>query len=517
MKTLLAHGLQPRTTMQRLLLLASLLVLLTPSRGHAQSSVITLLETGTNSTIDDSRINKYFNTARCSCKSGLRIVIKPSVYTALASGYLRVVVGKGTACLDPSSKAIKTDCAQLYSEKIQTLNTQKLEISVYTDANSLMRGACSDEEDTYTFFVYTDDNADNQWDEQAKLSYTVDTKPPGSPKGSGVKAGENLVEVSFAGPGETSSTSSDAGTSTVTDPNIKGYQVLCEKLDGTPGLANPPSPEYETAGNLCGSASTQDGGVKVEAGATKEAGVAGYGLKPRAAGDAGSDATADAGVVEAGAREAGAREAGAKDAGPSDARVEASAKDSGTSSTGLAGLDKAYVCSAREQSAGSVRVSGLENGVAYRFHVISIDLLGNPSAPVLVGTATPELAEDLWERYKRSGGKSEGGYCFVATAAYGSYDHPQVRVLRDFRDEVLLRSRLGRIMVTGYYEGSPGPARFIAAHPSLRPLARALLWPLTIAAGGVLYTSPGGKLLLLGALALMLALLVRRSRAGGRP
>ena len=47
------------------------------------------------------------------------------------------------------------------------------------------------------------------------------------------------------------------------------------------------------------------------------------------------------------------------------------------------------------------------------------------------------------------------GACYVATAVYGSYDCPQVWVLRRFRDEVLLPMCCGRLFVKTYYAASP--------------------------------------------------------------
>lgn len=47
------------------------------------------------------------------------------------------------------------------------------------------------------------------------------------------------------------------------------------------------------------------------------------------------------------------------------------------------------------------------------------------------------------------------GACYVATAVYGSYDCPQVWVLRRFRDEVLLLMRCGKFFVKTYYAVSP--------------------------------------------------------------
>lgn len=45
--------------------------------------------------------------------------------------------------------------------------------------------------------------------------------------------------------------------------------------------------------------------------------------------------------------------------------------------------------------------------------------------------------------------------CYIATAVYGSYDAPEVRVLRKFRDSKLLPYLPGRIFVKIYYAISP--------------------------------------------------------------
>lgn len=52
-----------------------------------------------------------------------------------------------------------------------------------------------------------------------------------------------------------------------------------------------------------------------------------------------------------------------------------------------------------------------------------------------------------------------GGGCYIATAVYGSYDDPSVLVLRQFRDEKLNRSTLGRVFIRTYYAISPSLAR----------------------------------------------------------
>ncbi len=70
--------------------------------------------------------------------------------------------------------------------------------------------------------------------------------------------------------------------------------------------------------------------------------------------------------------------------------------------------------------------------------------------------------------------------CFIATAAYGSYLHPKVRLLRDFRDNWLLTNSPGRAFVSLYYRYSPPLADFIAAREWLKLSVRLLLLPLII-------------------------------------
>lgn len=55
--------------------------------------------------------------------------------------------------------------------------------------------------------------------------------------------------------------------------------------------------------------------------------------------------------------------------------------------------------------------------------------------------------------------ESEG--CYIATACYGSYEAPEVLVLRRFRDTVLQSSWLGRLSIQVYYASSPRLARVL--------------------------------------------------------
>lgn len=71
-------------------------------------------------------------------------------------------------------------------------------------------------------------------------------------------------------------------------------------------------------------------------------------------------------------------------------------------------------------------------------------------------------------------GEIQDDECFIATAVYGNRDAPQVRTLRDFRDDVLTRSAAGKAFVDFYYSGAgKKTADFVKRHlPSTIPVLR---------------------------------------------
>ena len=77
-----------------------------------------------------------------------------------------------------------------------------------------------------------------------------------------------------------------------------------------------------------------------------------------------------------------------------------------------------------------------------------------------------------------SSGGGGGGSCFIATAAYGSFMEPHVKVLCEMRDRFLLTNGPGRTLVNFYYTYSPAAADFIAGHAGLRGIVRVGLLPL---------------------------------------
>lgn len=93
--------------------------------------------------------------------------------------------------------------------------------------------------------------------------------------------------------------------------------------------------------------------------------------------------------------------------------------------------------------------------------------------------------------------------CFIATATYENSRHPVVLILREFRDQILNSSSVGRFFVQTYYEYSPSAAEFLIRNEWLRPLVKRVLLPITVFAWVLLH--PGWMILAIVAFALVIA------------
>jgi len=100
-----------------------------------------------------------------------------------------------------------------------------------------------------------------------------------------------------------------------------------------------------------------------------------------------------------------------------------------------------------------------------------------------------------------------GGGCFIATASYGSKSHPHVQTLRDFRDNVLMKSAWGRKLVEFYYRYSPEISCYISERHSMRTVTRWLLTPTVFA-----ITYPWLALVVLISLGILLYAVLTRLR-----
>ena len=122
-------------------------------------------------------------------------------------------------------------------------------------------------------------------------------------------------------------------------------------------------------------------------------------------------------------------------------------------------------------------VSGLEPETRYYLALTAYDTSWNESdfswevSAITGDDPAPPVQTDSDD------GLSEWG-CFIATAAYGSYLNPHVKILRNFRDEFLISNSLGRKFVHLYYQYGHRIANHIEKYDFLRFLARQALLPL---------------------------------------
>lgn len=135
-------------------------------------------------------------------------------------------------------------------------------------------------------------------------------------------------------------------------------------------------------------------------------------------------------------------------------------------------LDWKYVDGGDKRSGN---VGGLQDGKKYQIAVSTVDDHGNPSRISEVVCEIPEETIDFSEAYHSAGGDGGGEFCFVATAAFGDYDHPVVLVLRDFRDHFLVELPGGTSLIEAYYTVGPLLATIIGSNAQVKAYLRGAL------------------------------------------
>ncbi len=134
-------------------------------------------------------------------------------------------------------------------------------------------------------------------------------------------------------------------------------------------------------------------------------------------------------------------------------------------------------------------IEGMSNGTSYLYRAGIVDTAGNiglffhgdsflDSVDPLI--ACPEGTTDCQKVTPEEvvGLFSEEMNCFIATTAYGSPMAKSVKTLRRFRDQVLKKTVLGRLVVDTYYTVSPAMARWVAQSSERRAAARVALSPI---------------------------------------
>ena len=94
--------------------------------------------------------------------------------------------------------------------------------------------------------------------------------------------------------------------------------------------------------------------------------------------------------------------------------------------------------------------------------------------PVLPNTAAGSWTGDASDR-------DDDSRCVVVVATSGSFLEPHLPSVRRFRDQTLMRSRFGQMLVAWYYELSPPMARHLARNETLRSVMRLVLTPVVFA------------------------------------
>ena len=197
------------------------------------------------------------------------------------------------------------------------------------------------------------------------------------------------------------------------------------------------------------------------------------------------------------------QQAEAGDAGVADDDVDGGVSDDCTGAL-VEGADVTGDLSYVEVSGESVAegyIRHLTNGVTYQVAVSAIDENGNLSPISEVICETPGETIGFLEEYLDAGG-STGEYCFIATAAFGDYDHPTVRILRAFRDRFLLTFALGKRFVALYYRVGPTLAAHIQSDTT-KYVIRVLLTLFSGVAILLTWMGPGWTVLLAAAVLLL--------------
>jgi hypothetical protein len=106
------------------------------------------------------------------------------------------------------------------------------------------------------------------------------------------------------------------------------------------------------------------------------------------------------------------------------------------------------------------KVSAERIGLYYQYYTEDTLNAREKSFDLLIQSLTEaEKAQVNGGNIRTNSGIEKGG-CYVATAIYGSYDCPQVWVLRRFRDNVLASTWYGRLFIRAYYTVSPTLVRW---------------------------------------------------------
>lgn len=84
--------------------------------------------------------------------------------------------------------------------------------------------------------------------------------------------------------------------------------------------------------------------------------------------------------------------------------------------------------------------------------------------------------QNIVDQFEMNSSRSSGSSgCYIATMAYGSYEHPQVLELRKFRDNTLSKSSIGKGFIKTYYKYSPRLVENLKDKPLVNKTIKSIL------------------------------------------
>jgi len=421
--------------------------------------------------IDPDSLWKYFNLAHCQCakaqpgfvESKFEYLLTSSGSTSPIDEPLNIWVGASCNTDQTTRNTMCTDLAKIQPPvispkilQIQATNDVHVVIPIYNAMNPEPVPAGTPPADcrprvlTATIWGLADSTiGSGLLDYSVSKSITTDSAPPPLPTSFRASGGDGAIELSW-----TSSDTSD----------VFAYQALCARADDdSPGRTSGLPPQrYMTAATLC----SDDSMLPLMA----------LNVPPPAGGGT-PDPVSMADL-------------------PAD----------------LANLNPMFLCGENTTAtATSLRIGGLENGVAYKVVLLVVDKFQNPTGAFFTSTITPVPSTDFWEDLHDRGSKTEGGLCLLAET-YGD-GSPLTSALRAFRDDTLGGSRAGRWLADAYYATAGRLGVVVHGSVTLRIAAGVALAP--VVAFALLWhwlTLPG----LLGLLGVAWLLARRRHAAGHR-
>ena len=158
----------------------------------------------------------------------------------------------------------------------------------------------------------------------------------------------------------------------------------------------------------------------------------------------------------------------------------------------------------------SHQITGLDNGKTYYVGTTAVDENDNEGSLSQILSGLPVPSNDFFQHYVASNGGENGGFCFIASAAYGNYNHPFVRILRAFRDRFLLTHAPGQLFVRLYYSFSPPMAKVVEQSGVLRFVTMMSLTPFVAISWFLLVTTLWQKIAVLLLIAILLGALIRK-------